>query len=57
MSIATIDVSGGADPRTPDKPPKAFSPNEPPQARGANCNWLDDDCAHAASGGTLSGVP
>ena len=52
MSIATIDVRGGSATDIPAKPPKTFSPTEPPQARGASCNWFDDDCAlQGAPGG------
>src|SRR6266540_1201745 len=45
MSDAHIEVNGGDVTEEPQKPPKAPSPPEPFQARGANCNWFDDDCA------------
>ena len=62
MSIAFIDVSGGEFTDKPTKPGKGFTPPPPLQAQGANCNWLDDDCAsNGLPGGNgtwgVGGVP
>src|SRR6185503_328570 len=46
---------GGAFTDVPDPPGKAFTPAEPPQAQGANCNWLDDDCAQQGLSGGNGG--
>ena len=51
MSVAVIDARGASWPDVPNKPPKAFSPPEPPQAQGANCNAWDDDCAQVGFAG------
>lgn len=45
MSLPNIDASGQSFPDAPVKPPKGFTPPEPPQAPGANCSAWDDDCA------------
>jgi hypothetical protein len=56
MSVATIDVSGRSWTDVPNKPDKAFTPNPPPQAQGANCNWIDDDCAQLGLPGGPGGT-
>jgi hypothetical protein len=59
MTIAIIDARGASWLDVSNKPPKAFSPPEPPQAQGANCNAWDDDCAQVgfAGGDGAAGVP
>src|SRR5688572_15145767 len=59
VSVAIIDASGQSFPDVPVKPGKAFTPPEPPQAQGANCNAWDDDCAQLGfpGGNGAFGVP